>query len=107
MNIMLVTVTERTREIGVRKAMGATRKDVAAQFLVEAVTLTGLGGGIGIAIGLGIAFLVRFAFDFPAAAPLWSIVLGFGISTAVGLTFGMWPALKAAKQDPIEALRYE
>ncbi len=107
MNIMLVTVTERTREIGVRKAMGATRKDVAAQFLVEAVTLTGIGGGIGIAIGLGIAFLVRFAFDFPAAAPLWSIVLGFGISTAVGLTFGMWPALKAAKQDPIEALRYE
>ncbi len=107
MNIMLVTVTERTREIGVRKAMGATRKDVAAQFLVEAVTLTGIGGGIGIAIGLGIAFLVRFAFDFPAAAPLWSIVLGFGISTTVGLTFGMWPALKAAKQDPIEALRYE
>lgn len=107
MNIMLVTVTERTREIGVRKAMGATRKDVAAQFLVEAVTLTGIGGGIGIAVGLGIAFLVRFAFDFPAAAPLWSIVLGFGISTAVGLTFGMWPALKAAKQDPIEALRYE
>lgn len=107
MNIMLVTVTERTREIGVRKALGATRKDVAAQFLVEAVTLTGIGGGIGIAVGLGIAFLVRFAFDFPAAAPLWSIVLGFGISTAVGLTFGMWPALKAAKQDPIEALRYE
>lgn len=107
MNIMLVTVTERTREIGVRKAMGATRKDVATQFLVEAVTLTGIGGGVGIAVGLGIAFLVRFAFDFPAAAPLWSIVLGFGISTAVGLTFGMWPALKAAKQDPIEALRYE
>ncbi|WLT30535.1 ABC transporter permease [Geothrix sp. PMB-07] len=107
MNIMLVSVTERTREIGVRKALGATRKDIAMQFLVEAVTLTGVGGAIGIATGLGIAMLVRLAFDFPAAAPLWSIVLGFGVSTAVGLIFGLWPAMKAAKQDPIEALRYE
>lgn len=107
MNIMLVTVTERTREIGVRKALGATRKDIAAQFLVEAISLTGVGGGIGIAVGLGIALLVRLGFDFPAAAPLWSIFLGFGVSTAVGLTFGLWPALKAARQDPIEALRYE
>ncbi|NTV73218.1 MAG: FtsX-like permease family protein [Holophaga sp.] len=107
MNIMLVSVTERTREIGVRKAMGATRKDIAAQFLVEAVTLTCCGGALGIATGFAVAFLVRFAFDFPAAAPLWSVVLGFGISTAIGLGFGMWPALKAAKQDPIEALRYE
>ncbi|WP_306598572.1 ABC transporter permease [Geothrix sp. 21YS21S-2] len=107
MNIMLVSVTERTREIGVRKAMGATRKDIAAQFLVEAVTLTCCGGALGIATGFAVAFLVRFTFDFPAAAPLWSVVLGFGISTAIGLGFGMWPALKAAKQDPIEALRYE
>jgi putative ABC transport system permease protein len=107
MNIMLVSVTERTREIGVRKALGATRKDIAMQFLVEAVALTGVGGAIGIAVGLGIAMLVRLVFDFPAAAPLWSIVLGFGVSTAVGLIFGLWPALKAAKQDPIEALRYE
>jgi len=107
MNIMLVSVTERTREIGTRKALGATRKDIAAQFLVEAITLTGVGGAVGIALGLGIAMLVRFAFDFPAAAPLWSILLGFGVSTAIGLTFGLWPALKAAKQDPIEALRYE
>ena len=107
MNIMLVSVTERTREIGVRKALGATRKDIAMQFLVEAVTLTGVGGAIGIAVGLGIAMLVRLTFDFPAAAPLWSIVLGFGVSTAIGLTFGMWPALKAAKLDPIESLRYE
>ncbi|BDU74733.1 ABC transporter permease [Mesoterricola silvestris] len=107
MNIMLVSVTERTREIGVRKALGATRKDIAAQFLVEAVTLTCCGGALGIAAGFAVAFLVRFTFDFPAAAPLWSVVLGFGISTAIGLGFGMWPALKAAKQDPIEALRYE
>jgi len=107
MNIMLVSVTERTREIGVRKALGATRKDIAMQFLVEAITLTGVGGAIGIGVGLGIAMLVRLVFDFPAAAPLWSIALGFGVSTAVGLIFGLWPALKAAKQDPIEALRYE
>jgi len=107
MNIMLVSVTERTREIGVRKALGATRKDIAMQFLVEAVALTGVGGAIGIAVGLGIAMLVRFAFDFPAAAPLWSVFLGFGVSTAVGLIFGLWPALKAANQNPIEALRYE
>ncbi|HOD33792.1 MAG TPA: FtsX-like permease family protein, partial [Holophaga sp.] len=107
MNIMLVSVTERTREIGVRKALGATRKDIAAQFLVEAISLTGVGGALGIAAGLGIALLVRLGFDFPAAAPLWSIFLGFGVSTAVGLTFGLWPALKAARQDPIEALRYE
>jgi len=107
MNIMLVNVTQRTREIGLRKALGATRRDIAAQFLVEAVTLTGVGGALGIAFGLGIAFVARAAFDFQAAAPLWSIVLGFGVSSAVGLVFGMWPALKAARQDPIEALRYE
>ncbi|HEY3399645.1 MAG TPA: ABC transporter permease [Geothrix sp.] len=107
MNIMLVSVTERTREIGIRKALGATRRDIAMQFLVEAVSLTGVGGAIGIAVGLGIAMLVRLVFEFPAAAPMWSIVLGFGVSTAVGLIFGLWPALKAAKQDPIEALRYE
>ena len=107
MNIMLVSVTERTREIGVRKAMGATRRDIAVQFLVEAVTLTCVGGAIGIGVGLGIAMLVRLTFDFPAAAPLWSIALGFGVSTAIGLIFGLWPALKAASQNPIEALRYE
>jgi putative ABC transport system permease protein len=107
MNIMLVNVTQRTREIGLRKALGATRRDIAVQFLVEAVTLTGVGGVLGVGLGLGAALLARYAFDFDAAAPLWSVVLGLGVATAVGLLFGMWPALRAARQDPIEALRYE
>ena len=107
MNIMLVNVTQRTREIGLRKALGATRRDIAIQFLMEAMTLTGVGGAIGIGVGLGVALLARLLFDFQAAAPPWSIALGFSVSTAVGLLFGMWPALKAARQDPIEALRYE
>jgi putative ABC transport system permease protein len=107
MNIMLVNVTQRTREIGLRKALGATRRDIAAQFLMEAVTLTGVGGVLGVGLGLGAALLARVAFDFDAAAPLWSVVLGLGVATAVGLIFGMWPALRAARQDPIEALRYE
>jgi putative ABC transport system permease protein len=107
MNIMLVNVTQRTREIGIRKALGATRRDIALQFLTEAVTLTGVGGALGIGFGLGAAVLARIAFNFAAATPLWSVVLGFTVSSAVGLLFGMWPAVKAARQDPIEALRYE
>jgi putative ABC transport system permease protein len=107
MNIMLVNVTQRTREIGLRKALGGTRRDIAVQFLAEAVTLTGVGGALGIAAGLGAAILARLLFNFAAAAPIWSVFLGFGVSTAVGLVFGLWPALKAARQDPIEALRYE
>jgi putative ABC transport system permease protein len=107
MNIMLVNVTQRTREIGVRKALGATRRDIATQFLVEAVTLTGVGGALGIGFGLGAALLARVAFDFEAAAPPWAVLLGFGVSTAVGIVFGLWPAMKASRQDPIEALRYE
>jgi putative ABC transport system permease protein len=92
MNIMLVNVTQRTREIGVRKALGATRRDIATQFLVEAVTLTGFGGALGIGAGLGAALLARVVFDFQAAAPVWAIVLGFGVSTGVGSVFGLWPA---------------
>jgi putative ABC transport system permease protein len=107
MNIMLVNVTQRTREIGVRKALGARRRDIATQFLVEAVTLTGVGGALGIAVGLGAALAARLAFDFQAAAPPWAILLGFGVSSVVGVVFGLWPAMKAARQDPIEALRYE
>jgi putative ABC transport system permease protein len=107
MNIMLVNVTQRTREIGLRKALGARRRDIATQFLVEAVTLTGVGGALGIGLGLAGALLARLAFGFQAAAPLWSVLLGFLVSTVVGLVFGLWPAWKAARQDPIEALRYE
>jgi putative ABC transport system permease protein len=107
MNIMLVNVTQRTREIGLRKALGGTRRDIAVQFLAEAVTLTGVGGALGVACGLGAALLARLLFHFQAAAPLWSVALGFGVATSVGLLFGLWPAVKAARQDPIEALRYE
>jgi putative ABC transport system permease protein len=107
MNIMLVNVTQRTREIGVRKALGATRRDIATQFLVEAVTLTAWAGAWGIGVGLGAALLARVVFDFEAAAPLWAVLLGFGVSTAVGVAFGLWPAVKASRLDPIEALRYE
>lgn len=113
MNIMLVSVTERTREIGLRKAIGATDKDIISQFLFEAVTLTALGGIIGIILGATFSMIasivltrvydLNWAFTFPVSAA----ALGLGVSALVGLVFGIYPARQAAKKSPIEALRYE
>jgi putative ABC transport system permease protein len=107
MNIMLVSVTERTKEIGIRKAVGATRASILWQFLVEAVVLTGLGGVAGLAVGEVASLLMNRYSPLPAFVPLWAILVGIGISASVGIIFGLWPAWKAARLDPIEALRYE
>jgi putative ABC transport system permease protein len=107
MNIMLVAVAERTREIGLRKALGATNQDVLWQFLLEAVMLSLVGGAIGVALGLGIAKVVELTAHLKAAAPLWTILVGVGFSATVGIFFGIYPASRAARLNPIQALRYE
>ena len=107
MAIMTISVTERTREIGVRKALGARRREILVQFLLEAVFLTSLGGLLGIMLGAGIGYAINVFAGFPVALPLWSFGVGVGFSATVGILFGMLPAVKASKLDPIEALRYE
>jgi putative ABC transport system permease protein len=107
MNIMLVSVTERTREIGIRKALGATRVVILSQFLIEAVTLCLVGGSIGVALGAGASMLLRDALHWSTSVGADSVALAFGFSAAVGLVFGVWPARRAASLDPIESLRYE
>ena len=107
MAIMSISVTERTREIGVRRALGARRREVLFQFLTEAAVLTSVGGVLGIVLGSAIGMTVHFVTGFPVSLPLWSFALGLGFSAAVGIFFGMFPAIRAARLDPIEALRYE
>jgi len=108
MNIMLVSVTERTKEIGVRKALGARRRDIVRQFLFEAMTLTFLGGILGVILAVGISKLVMlFVPSLPASIPTWAVVSGLTVSIGVGILFGVWPARKASRLDPIECLRYE
>jgi putative ABC transport system permease protein len=107
MNIMLVSVTERTKEIGIRKAIGARRKDILTQFLIEAVVVTALGGAIGVGTGFGLAYVISALIGFPLLVSVASAVLGVGVSSIVGIVSGLWPAWRAAKLDPIEALRAE
>jgi putative ABC transport system permease protein len=108
MNVMLMSVTQRTREIGVRKAIGARRRDIVLQFLLEAMLLTGMGGATGVALAALIGFLISWLVPaLPAVPPLWAVLTALGMSGGVGIIFGVWPALKAARMDPVDALRYE
>jgi putative ABC transport system permease protein len=107
MNIMLVSVTERTKEIGIRKAVGARRNDILQQFLIEAVTVTAIGGAFGVLTGFGLAYLLSFLMGFPLLMSAGSAILGVAVSSIVGIISGLWPAWRAAQLDPIEALRAE
>jgi putative ABC transport system permease protein len=107
MNIMLVSVTERTREIGIRKALGARRRDILRQFLLEAILLCNVGGAIGVLVGFGLGNIVTIFTGFAVSVPMEWAVNGLVFCTVVGLVFGMWPAMKASKLPPIEALRWE
>jgi putative ABC transport system permease protein len=108
MNIMLVTVTERTREIGIRKAIGAKKRDILSQFVIESMVLSGFGGLIGVCLGLLMTKAFgAFSHQLKFFVPLWAILLSFGFAFATGAFFGIFPAMRAANLDPIEALRYE
>jgi putative ABC transport system permease protein len=107
MAIMMISVTERTREIGVRKALGARRREILWQFLIEAAVLTSFGGVLGIVFGSGIGLVIHWISEFPISLPWWSFAIGIGFSAGVGIFFGLFPAIKASRLDPIEALRYE
>jgi putative ABC transport system permease protein len=107
MNIMLASVTERTREIGIRRALGATRRDVVTQFLVESLLLSGAGGLLGVLLGITIPFVVSYAAGMKTIITFWSPLLAFTISGLVGVLFGIYPAMRAAEMDPVEALRHE